>query len=90
MIVFHQDPEIDSLSHIGIYIKSSNDNDEENLKKLKRELRNIDLFPNDIKFICSVKLDSYRVYFNDDEPDESYLRYCEFCGESNKKILELF
>lgn len=87
MIVFNPDPEIDSLSRITIYIKSC---DEETLKELKKELRNCDLFPNDIKFRCSVKLDCHEWYFNNADIDESYLRYCDFYGDSNEKIFELF
>lgn len=93
MIVFHKDPEIYSLSRIVIYIKSSEDaesKDEETLKKLDDELRNFNLFPKDIKFLCSIRLDCYEIYFNDDGISNEYRKYWEFYSEKYEKILELF
>lgn len=92
MIVFHQDPEIDSLSHVGIYIKSSEyqmDKDKEILKELKHELRNDNSFPNEIKFYCSVRLDSYELYFNSAYIREDKNDIDNELGEFLKKNFEI-
>jgi hypothetical protein len=93
MIVFNQDPEFDSLSNIRIYIKSSEEfkeRDEETLNKLKNEIRKCNLFPNDIKNICSIKLDCNGWYFNDYGNGEEYERFIEIYKDFNEKIMEIF
>lgn len=93
MIVFNQDPEFDSLSNIIIYIESSEEfeeRDEETLNRLKHEIKKCDLFPRNIKNICSIELDCYGWYFNDDDYSEEYERFIEIYKKSNEKIMEIF
>ena len=91
IIVFNPDSECDPLSNITIHIKiakNSKEKEKEKLKKLNKELKNFNLFPNPIKSICWVELDCYESYFDDDEIDDHYKLFYESYRDSNKKLLE--